>query len=119
LANFGRKDRPEIAVFGPGSVDTNTFDDLVLSTDVVPVFTPLSGFSSGEASASGDMSGGSGTTWRPFTLRRNIGGDVTQALVGAVLVETLRSLDLRWPEVSKAEHAANEEARRKLDAEPA
>jgi hypothetical protein len=44
---------------------------------------------------------------------------VTQALVAQVLVETIGSLDLRWPEVSKAEHAANEEARRKLDAEPA
>ena len=37
----------------------------------------------------------------------------------AVLVETLRSLDLRWPEVSAADHAANLEARKKLEAEPA
>jgi hypothetical protein len=34
-----------------------------------------------------------------------------------VLVETLRSLDLDWPEVSATEHAANLEARKKLEAE--
>ena len=43
---------------------------------------------------------------------------LTQALVAMVLVETLRSLDLQWPEVSADEHAANLEARRELDAEP-
>jgi hypothetical protein len=36
-----------------------------------------------------------------------------------VLVEKLRTLDLRWPEVSAADHAANLEARKALDAEPA
>jgi len=44
---------------------------------------------------------------------------LTQALVALVLVETVKSLDLRWPEVSDAEHAANLEARKKLEAEPA
>lgn len=34
-----------------------------------------------------------------------------------MLVETLRSLDLRWPEVSAADHAANLEARKTLEAE--
>ena len=43
---------------------------------------------------------------------------LTQALVAQVLVQTLRSLDLRWPEVSAKEHAANLEARKELDAEP-
>ena len=43
---------------------------------------------------------------------------VTQALVAQVLVEALGSLDLRWPEVSAADHAANLEARRQLEAEP-
>jgi PPK2 family polyphosphate:nucleotide phosphotransferase len=42
---------------------------------------------------------------------------VAQALVAQVLVETVRSLDLSWPEVSAAEHAANLEARKKLEAE--
>ena len=43
--------------------------------------------------------------------------DLTQALVALVIVEELRSLDLRWPEVSDAEHAANLEARKVLEAE--
>jgi hypothetical protein len=34
-----------------------------------------------------------------------------------VLVEAVRSLDLSWPSVSEAEHAANVEARRRLEAE--
>jgi hypothetical protein len=42
---------------------------------------------------------------------------VTQALVAWVLVEKLRSLDLRWPDVSAADHAANLEARKALEAE--
>ena len=41
---------------------------------------------------------------------------LTQALVALVLVETLHSLDLRWPEVSAEAHAANQQARRELDA---
>jgi PPK2 family polyphosphate:nucleotide phosphotransferase len=41
---------------------------------------------------------------------------LTQALVALVLVETLKSLDLRWPEVSAEEHAANLQARGELDA---
>jgi hypothetical protein len=32
-------------------------------------------------------------------------------------VETIRGLDLRWPEVSESEHEANAEARRQLEAE--
>jgi hypothetical protein len=44
---------------------------------------------------------------------------LTQVLVAWVLVETLRSLDLRWPEVSAADHAVNVEARKALEAEPA
>jgi hypothetical protein len=41
-----------------------------------------------------------------------------QALVAQVLVETIRGLDLSWPEVSPAEHAANIAARKRLEAEP-
>jgi hypothetical protein len=40
-----------------------------------------------------------------------------QALAVWVLVERLRSLDLRWPEVSAAAHAANVEARKALEAD--
>jgi hypothetical protein len=36
---------------------------------------------------------------------------------GRILVETIRGLDLHWPEVSESEHKANTEARRLLDAE--
>ena len=38
-------------------------------------------------------------------------------LVARILVETIRGLDLQWPEVSEAEHKANAEARRQLEAE--
>jgi PPK2 family polyphosphate:nucleotide phosphotransferase len=43
--------------------------------------------------------------------------NLTQALVALVIVEKLQSLDLRWPEVSDAEHVANLEARTALEAE--
>ena len=36
-----------------------------------------------------------------------------------ILVETLQGLDMQWPKVSKKEHQANLEARRKLEAEEA
>ena len=43
---------------------------------------------------------------------------MTQAIAANVLAETLGSLDLNWPEVSSAEHAANLEARKRLENEP-
>jgi hypothetical protein len=43
---------------------------------------------------------------------------VMQAMVAAILVDRIASLDLRWPEVSDQARAANAEARRKLAAEP-
>jgi PPK2 family polyphosphate:nucleotide phosphotransferase len=58
------------------------------------------------------------TEWAPWYVIPADHKPVTQALVAAVLVETLESLDLRWPQVSAAEHAANLEARRRLEAEP-
>jgi PPK2 family polyphosphate:nucleotide phosphotransferase len=42
---------------------------------------------------------------------------LTQALVAAILVDSIRALDLRWPEVSEQEVKANAEARRQLEAE--
>jgi PPK2 family polyphosphate:nucleotide phosphotransferase len=57
--------------------------------------------------------------WAPWYVIPADHKALTQALVALVLVETVKSLDLRWPEVSNAEHAANLEARKKLEAEPA
>jgi PPK2 family polyphosphate:nucleotide phosphotransferase len=58
------------------------------------------------------------TPWAPWYVIPADHWWVTQALVAWVLVEKLRSLDLRWPEVSAVEHAANLEARKALEAEP-
>jgi len=58
------------------------------------------------------------TTWAPWYVIPADHKPLTQVLVALVLAETVRSLDLRWPEVSEAEHAANLEARKKLEAEP-
>ena len=57
------------------------------------------------------------TPWAPWYVIPADRWWVTQAIVANVLVETLGSLELRWPEVSPAEHAANLEARRQLEAE--
>src|SRR5262245_56164273 len=57
------------------------------------------------------------TPWAPWYVIPADHKALTQALVAQVLVEHVRSLDLRWPEVSEADHAANLEARKKLDAE--
>jgi PPK2 family polyphosphate:nucleotide phosphotransferase len=59
------------------------------------------------------------TPWAPWYVVPADHKPLTQALVALVLSETVRSLDLHWPQVSEAEHAANLEARRKLEAEPA
>jgi PPK2 family polyphosphate:nucleotide phosphotransferase len=58
------------------------------------------------------------TPWAPWYVIPADHKWLTQALVALALVEKLRSLDLRWPEVSAEEHAANLQARRELDAEP-
>jgi PPK2 family polyphosphate:nucleotide phosphotransferase len=55
--------------------------------------------------------------WAPWFVIPADDKRVAQALVAQVLVETVRALDLRWPEVSAKEHAANLEARKKLEAE--
>src|SRR3954468_16515925 len=59
------------------------------------------------------------TPWAPWYVIPADHKWLTQALVAQVLVEQMRALDLRWPEVSEKEHAANLEARRKLEAETA
>lgn len=58
------------------------------------------------------------TPWAPWYVIPADRWWIAQALVAWVLVEKLRSLDLRWPEVSAADHAANIEARAALEAEP-
>jgi len=57
------------------------------------------------------------TPWAPWYVIPADHKRLTQALVALVLVETLDSLDLSWPEVSAAEHEENLEARRRLEAE--
>ena len=57
------------------------------------------------------------TAWAPWYVVPADHKRVAQALVAQLLVEQVRSLDLRWPEVSAADHAANLEARKKLEAE--
>jgi PPK2 family polyphosphate:nucleotide phosphotransferase len=57
------------------------------------------------------------TPWAPWHAIPADHRPLTQVLVASVIVEKLRSLDLRWPEVSAADHAANLEARKELEAE--
>src|SRR6266480_3828683 len=54
------------------------------------------------------------TSWAPWYVIPADHKWLTQALVAAILVDTIHGLDLRWPEVSQAEHEANVEARRQL-----
>jgi len=58
------------------------------------------------------------TPWAPWYVIPADHWWVTQALVAQILVHTLGSLELQWPEVSEADHAANIKARMKLEAEP-
>jgi PPK2 family polyphosphate:nucleotide phosphotransferase len=57
------------------------------------------------------------TPWAPWHVIPADHKWLTQALVAAVLVDTIRGLGLRWPEVSEEEHEANLAARRQLEAE--
>jgi PPK2 family polyphosphate:nucleotide phosphotransferase len=57
------------------------------------------------------------TPWAPWHVIPADHKWLTQALVAAILVESIRSLDLRWPEVSEKQLEANAEALRQLEAE--
>jgi PPK2 family polyphosphate:nucleotide phosphotransferase len=57
------------------------------------------------------------TPWAPWYVIPADHKWLTQALVAAVLVDTIHALDLRWPEVSETEHEANIAAREQLEAE--
>jgi PPK2 family polyphosphate:nucleotide phosphotransferase len=57
------------------------------------------------------------THWAPWYVIPADHKWLTQALVAAILVDTIHGFDLRWPEVSAEEHEANVAARRVLEAE--
>jgi PPK2 family polyphosphate:nucleotide phosphotransferase len=57
------------------------------------------------------------TDWAPWYVIPADNKKVMQAMVARLLVETIRGLRLHWPKVSEAQHAANVEARRRLEAE--
>jgi PPK2 family polyphosphate:nucleotide phosphotransferase len=57
------------------------------------------------------------TPWAPWYVIPADHKWLTQALVARILVDTIQALELRWPEVTAAEHEANVEARRRLEAE--
>ena len=61
---------------------------------------------------------GTSTPWAPWYVIPADRWWVTQALVAQILVHTIGSLDLSLPDVSDADHAANIEARKRLEAEP-
>jgi PPK2 family polyphosphate:nucleotide phosphotransferase len=58
------------------------------------------------------------TEWAPWYVVPADDKRVMQALVVAILVDTIESLDLRYPTVSDADRERNAEARRLLEAEP-
>ena len=57
------------------------------------------------------------TPWAPWYVIPADHKPLTQALIARILVETIQSLDLQWPQVSEQEHRDNLEARRRLEAE--
>jgi PPK2 family polyphosphate:nucleotide phosphotransferase len=57
------------------------------------------------------------TEWAPWYVIPADHKHVMQAMVASVLVDTIDSLDLRWPTVSEADREANAEARAELEAE--
>ena len=56
--------------------------------------------------------------WAPWYVIPADHKPVMQAMVAAILVDTIESMELSWPEVSEQAQVANAEARRKLAAEP-
>jgi PPK2 family polyphosphate:nucleotide phosphotransferase len=57
------------------------------------------------------------TDWAPWYVLPADHKHVMQAMAAAILVDTIEGLDLRWPTVSADDRAANEQARRELEAE--
>ena len=57
------------------------------------------------------------TPWAPWYVIPADHKPVMHAIVATVLAETIGALGLDWPEVSPETHAANDDARRRLEAE--
>ncbi len=57
------------------------------------------------------------TDWAPWFVVPADRKHVMQAMVAAIVVDTIESLDLEWPTVSVEDEKANENARRELEAE--
>ena len=57
------------------------------------------------------------TSWAPWYVIPADNKSVMQAIVVSILVDTIGSLGLSWPEVSDEDRAENAEARRRLEAE--
>lgn len=57
------------------------------------------------------------TPWAPWYIIPADHKWVTRAVVAAILVETIRSLDLSWPQVDEDQRRAMEQARRQLERE--
>jgi PPK2 family polyphosphate:nucleotide phosphotransferase len=57
------------------------------------------------------------TEWAPWYVIPADHKNVMQAMVAAILVDTIESLDLAWPTVSDDDRAANAKARAELEAE--
>jgi hypothetical protein len=57
------------------------------------------------------------TEWAPWHVVPADNKWATRAIVADVLTTALRSLDLRFPEISKQQREALKEARRQLEAE--
>ena len=58
------------------------------------------------------------TAWAPWYVVPADQKHVMQALVAAVVADTIESLDLQWPTVTDEDREANARARAALDAEP-
>ena len=59
------------------------------------------------------------TAWAPWYVVPADHKHVMQAMVAAIIADTIDGLDLQWPTVSDDDRRANEQARRELEAEPA
>jgi PPK2 family polyphosphate:nucleotide phosphotransferase len=57
------------------------------------------------------------TEWAPWFVVPADRKHVMQAMVAAIVADTIESLDLEWPVVSPEDEKANENARRELEAE--
>jgi PPK2 family polyphosphate:nucleotide phosphotransferase len=58
------------------------------------------------------------TPWAPWYVLPADHKHVMQAMTAAIIVDTIKSLDLEWPTVSDKDREDNANARRLLDAEP-